>query len=189
LTRPAPDARQRRLLDAALATFTRFGFRKTSMEEVARAAHVSRQGLYLHFPTKEALFRAVIQHAVEAGLALARARIGDDDRTIEERLIGAFDEWTGRYVGMVGENVADLHEATALLGGEVIAEHDERFLELIVKAIKGSKLPAAFKAHQISARQLAETLHAVARGLKHSCTSRADFVERMGVAVRALCRA
>src|SRR3954454_8774059 len=93
---PTDSARRRQLLEAALSVFLKFGFRKTSMEEVARAAHVSRQGLYLHFPTKEALFRAVIQHAVEAGLALARARIGDDDRTIEERLIGAFDEWTGR---------------------------------------------------------------------------------------------
>jgi len=45
---PVPDPddlRRRRLLDVALATFLRFGFRKTSMEEVARAAGLSRQGL------------------------------------------------------------------------------------------------------------------------------------------------
>ena len=34
--------RRRRLLDAALNTFLRYGFRKTSMEEVARAAKLSR---------------------------------------------------------------------------------------------------------------------------------------------------
>ncbi|MFD6726563.1 helix-turn-helix domain-containing protein, partial [Streptomyces sp. NPDC060131] len=48
--RPAPtgaDADRRTMvLESAMATFARFGYRKTSMEEVARAAHISRPGLY-----------------------------------------------------------------------------------------------------------------------------------------------
>ena len=31
----------------------RYGFKKTSMDDVAQAAGVSRQGLYLYFDTKE----------------------------------------------------------------------------------------------------------------------------------------
>jgi AcrR family transcriptional regulator len=52
------QTRPKNLLDASLSAFLRYGFRKTSMEEVARASHISRQGLYLHFQTKEDLFRA-----------------------------------------------------------------------------------------------------------------------------------
>ena len=44
-----------------------------------------------------------------------------------------------------------------------------------------------FELAGLNARQLAETLQATGRGLKHSCASRAEFGERMGVAVRALC--
>lgn len=187
VTAAADDPRKRRLLDAGLATFMRFGFRKASMEEVARAAHVSRQGLYLHFPSKEALFEAVVQYAVEAGLAQAAERIRDPERTIEDKLLGAFDEWTGRYIGMIGENPTDLHEATALLGGEVIGAYEERFLDLVTKAIRASSLPAAYKASGVSARQLAEMLNANARGLKHVAKSRKDFVEQFGVAVRVVC--
>lgn len=41
--------------------FLRFGYRNTSMHEVARAAGLSRQGSYLRSATEQALFHAVIE--------------------------------------------------------------------------------------------------------------------------------
>jgi AcrR family transcriptional regulator len=55
------DSRRRSLLDAALTVFSRYGYQKTSMDEVARSAQLSRQGLYLHFATKEELFQAAVR--------------------------------------------------------------------------------------------------------------------------------
>src|SRR5690349_6824915 len=133
---PAPtqdETRRRRLLEAALATFGRFGFRKTSMEEVARAAHLSRQGLYLHFPTKEDLFRAAVRFALETGIEAAGERLRDDSLSFEEKLVAAFDEWVGRYVGLIGADVTDLEEASDQLLGPIISEHEEVFTEMITK--------------------------------------------------------
>jgi TetR/AcrR family transcriptional regulator, regulator of autoinduction and epiphytic fitness len=183
----APDDRRRRLLDAALATFGRFGFRKTSMEEVARAGRLSRQGLYLHFSTKEDLFRAAVRYALETGIEAASARLGDSALSVEEKLAGAFDEWVGRYVGMIGADVTDLEEARDLLVGPLVAEHEALFIKKVAKMIRASPLPAAYKPVGLTARQLADTLHATALGLKHVCASRAEFGERFAVAVRALC--
>jgi AcrR family transcriptional regulator len=184
----ASDDRRTRLLDAALATFVRFGFRKTSMEEVARAADVSRQTLYFHFATKEDLFRAAVDHAMRTGLDAAAQSLADPAlRSIEEKLAGAFDAWVGRYVGMVGADVTDLEEASNALVGPLFAKSEERFVEMMVKAIRASGLPAAYRSEGISARQLADTLYATARGLKHQAASRAEFRERLGVALRALC--
>lgn len=98
---PLDDARRRGLLEAALTVFTRYGFRKTSMEEVARAARVSRQGLYLHFATKEELFQATVKHTLESSLQAAVAALREGD-TLEQKLVRAFDEWVGRFVGMMG---------------------------------------------------------------------------------------
>ncbi|MDX2086804.1 MAG: TetR/AcrR family transcriptional regulator [Kofleriaceae bacterium] len=182
------DPRRRRVLDVALATFQRFGFRKTSMEEVARAAGISRQGLYLSFATKEALFVAAIEYAVEDGLTAAVTVAKDESLALEDKLVGLFDAWTGRYVGMMGEHVTDLHEATLLHGGELLRDAEARFLDLVIKVIRGSKLPVTFKASGLSARELAETLQATARGLKTICTSREDFGARMRLAVRVMCR-
>jgi AcrR family transcriptional regulator len=181
-----PDDRSVRLLDAALATFVRYGFRKTSMEEVARAAGLSRQGLYLHHATKEELFRAVIRHFLESGLAAVKTRL-DADAPLEDRLVGAFDAWVGRFVGLLGDNVSDLYEASRQLVGPLIDEHEEAFVDALAKLIRASGLPAAYRSVGLNARQIAETLNATARGLKHGCTSRPDFAQRMTLAVRAMC--
>jgi TetR/AcrR family transcriptional regulator of autoinduction and epiphytic fitness len=157
------------------------------MEEVARAAGLSRQGLYLHFPNKEDLFRAALAHALDQGLAAATARLADGALSLEDRLTGAFEEWVGRYVGTLGDDVADLHDASRTLGASTVDEHERAFDEGVVRALRGSGLPAAYKAVGLTAKQLAETLHATARGLKSTCPTRDAFASAMRVAVRALC--
>ena len=121
----------------ALATFMRFGYRKTSMEEVARAAGISRQGLYLHFATKEELFRAVVRYFLSTGLEAAHARMQGHAQSVEAKLVGAFDEWLGRFIGMMGADVKDLHEATDQLVGPMIAEHEEKFVESVTQGDPG----------------------------------------------------
>lgn len=50
-----------RILDAAMLVFRRHGFRRSSIEQAAEAAGLTRQALYHHFDSKEALFRAVVE--------------------------------------------------------------------------------------------------------------------------------
>jgi len=181
------DPRRTRLLEAAVAVFARFGFRKTSMDEVARAAGVSRQGLYLHFANKEDLFRAAVGHALETSFRDAAARLADPKLTLEAKLVAAFDEWVGRYVGMVGPGATDLSEAWDALVGPLTHEHENHFAEAIAKTLRASGLAGAYKASGLTARQLADTLQATARGWKHETPTRAAFVAAITVAVRAMC--
>ena len=58
-----------RILDAAMAVFRRHGFRRSSIEQAAEAAGLTRQALYHHFKSREALFRAVIERLHEDALA------------------------------------------------------------------------------------------------------------------------
>src|SRR5271170_6275172 len=92
------DARQGALLDAAVGVFARYGFRKASMDEVARAAGVSRQGLYLQFANKEELFRKALEHSLSTQLSAANAALSRREDCLEKRLIAACDAWSGRFV-------------------------------------------------------------------------------------------
>jgi AcrR family transcriptional regulator len=58
-----------RILDAAMAVFRRHGFRRSSIEQAADTAGLTRQALYHHFNSKEALFRAGIERLHEDALA------------------------------------------------------------------------------------------------------------------------
>lgn len=63
------DAR-RRVLDAAIACFTRSGFHGTSMHEICAEAGMSPGALYRYFPSKEAIIIAIVEEerALRAGL-------------------------------------------------------------------------------------------------------------------------
>src|ERR1700675_2203986 len=68
-----------RILDAAMAVFRRHGFRRSSIEQAAEEAGLTRQALYHHFESREALFRAVIEQLHENALAaeIAAANAAD----------------------------------------------------------------------------------------------------------------
>jgi len=63
------EARPQELLEAALALFVEKGFAATRTEEVARQAGVSKGTLYLYYPSKEELFKAVVRHNLSSLIA------------------------------------------------------------------------------------------------------------------------
>jgi AcrR family transcriptional regulator len=54
-------SRRERILDAAFHAFSTRGYRDTAMDEIAGASETSKGGVYFHFPTKEAIFRELMQ--------------------------------------------------------------------------------------------------------------------------------
>ena len=58
------EARPQELLDAALDLFVERGFAATRSEDVAARAGVSKGTLYLYYPSKEELLKAVVRHNV-----------------------------------------------------------------------------------------------------------------------------
>jgi AcrR family transcriptional regulator len=79
------EARPGELLDAALDLFVEKGFAATRSEEVAARAGVSKGTLFLYFPTKEELFKAVVR----------------------ENMSGRFAEWNEEFEGFEG-STADM---------------------------------------------------------------------------------
>ena len=182
----ATDARLVPVLDAAVGVFARFGFRKTSMDEVARAAGVSRQGLYLQFANKEELFRKALVHTLNQQLNAAVAAVDQDDG-LEQRLIAACEAWSGRFVGSLGADAADLMCTSTSLAGSTLSDYETQFESAVTDAIVNSPLAGICGLAGLRPAAVARALHATARGLKHSATSREDFLKGITAAARMLC--
>lgn len=182
----ATDARLVPVLDAAVGVFARFGFRKTSMDEVARAAGVSRQGLYLQFANKEELFRKALVHTLNQQLNAAVAALDQDDG-LEQRLIAACEAWSGRFVGSLGADAADLMCTSTSLAGSTLSDYETQFESAVTDAIVNSPLAGICGLAGLRPADVARALHATARGLKHSATSREDFLKGITAAARMLC--
>jgi len=183
---PTTDPRVAAILDAALPVFLRYGYRKTSMQDVAAAADISRQGLYLHFPGKEQLFRAAAIHHFARGLAAAREALAGD-APLTERVPEAFDIWMGQFVGIASTDASDLAEVGHALIGADVQVFEAQFAALLTQAIEGSSVASALATRGISAAECAQMLLAVGRGSKHSVTTRAEFRAQLALATRILC--
>src|SRR5260370_21935849 len=62
---PASD-RRRQLLETALDLFSRKGFQGTTTKEIAAAAGVTEAIIFRHFPSKQALYTAVLDYQHES---------------------------------------------------------------------------------------------------------------------------
>ncbi len=149
------------------------------MDDVARAADISRPGLYFLFSSKENLFRAAVVDALDADLEMAAQVLREPERPLRERLIEAFDLWTGRYVGPMARELAVLIDTNPTLLGQIVTAYPQRFIEMITNALADA-VPARRKG---VADDMARTLHSTAVGIKYEAATRAEFVERMTVAI------
>ena len=181
------DRRLAALLDAAVSVFARFGFRKASMDDVARAAGVSRQGLYLVFSTKEELFRRALEHSLGNQLSAAIASLARAEDDLESRLIAACMEWSGRFVGSLGSDASDLMCASTALAGATLARYEAQFEAALASAISASPLAATCAAADLDPRDLARSLHAAARGLKEISKTPQEFAAGATAVVRMVC--
>jgi AcrR family transcriptional regulator len=83
------DTTTERVLAGALAQFEDFGIRRTTMEEVARRAGVSRVTVYRRFPGKERLVEAVVLWEAQRFFAELEGAVARLD-SVEDRIVEGF---------------------------------------------------------------------------------------------------
>jgi TetR/AcrR family transcriptional regulator len=102
------QARPGELLDAALDLFVEKGFAATRSEEVAARAGVSKGTLFLYFPSKEELFKAVVRenmvrHQTEGAEEIARFE-GPTAELLKHLML----EWWRRYGATKASGISKL---------------------------------------------------------------------------------
>ncbi|MFT0859933.1 TetR/AcrR family transcriptional regulator [Ancylobacter sp. G4_0304] len=108
-TAPKADPR-RRVLDAAIACFTRNGFHGTSMHEICAEASMSPGALYRYFPSKDAIIIAIVE----------------EERTLRARLMEHLEsapDFVGALTAMGTQLfTGEMEMVCAELGPEIAAE-------------------------------------------------------------------
>ncbi len=90
------EARPQELLEAALSLFVEKGFAATRSEEVAIRAGVSKGTLYLYFPSKEELFKAVVRQNLSTLIAEGQGMVDTFEGSTSELLARLMQAWWTR---------------------------------------------------------------------------------------------
>jgi AcrR family transcriptional regulator len=159
------------LLVQAEKVFNAFGYRRTSMGEVAKVAGVSRQGLYHHFPNKPALFVAVMTHghantvdkSIEARDA-ARAR-GEDFESIVTAMLDARFGTMLRWIRTT-PHWGELFEEVTHRCAHVVLEQTLRFNRLLTELVENEIASGRLElADGVTPEELAAAFGTAARGI------------------------
>jgi len=93
--RPGGEERRRQIIAEAIRCFAAKGFRGTTIRELAGAVGLTEAALYRYFPSKEALYQAIIDEKIAAPSPLSeveQAASAGDDRAVFAGLARSFLE-------------------------------------------------------------------------------------------------
>ena len=125
-----------RILQAAQSLFIRYGVKRTSIDEVARAADIAKGTLYLYYDSKEMLFAEVAKNICADILAEAN-KAAAMPAPLAERLVGILDSEIGVLHRLVehSPHVRELTETKEALASAAFATLDQDIKQLITTLI------------------------------------------------------
>lgn len=155
------------ILDAALAVFHQYGYGKATMQDIARAAGLSRAALYLHFPTKEDLFRAGTRRAHAQALERADVALAAEGDVVA-RVDAAMAAYFGGLMAQIASSVhgGELFDASLSVTGDLVAESHDALIERLAGVLDQARLSIV----DATAEEVARMLLAVANGLQKTST-------------------
>jgi TetR/AcrR family transcriptional regulator, regulator of autoinduction and epiphytic fitness len=170
----------------ATLLFSRYGYKKTSVELLAAEASVAKPTIYAYFADKGALFVAVCDKLM--GDILAKARAARDAETLEERVFGMLSAKFTSIFELVhtSPHAGELLDSKDALARRVFAKGDAAFLDLLIAEIElaeRAKELALREAELDPPRFAALLLHA-GHGAAHGVAA----VDQQRRALRALVR-
>jgi AcrR family transcriptional regulator len=139
-----PD-RRRAILEAAFKTFVSYGFKRTTMADIADEAGISRPALYLQFKNKGDIFRAGFEMFVEELLAAMETILSGDhnlpDRVAEAVIAGMVTPFKGIVDTPHGAELFDAKQALAAdLGNGWFARMQELIAAAMERAIVAGEM-------------------------------------------------
>jgi AcrR family transcriptional regulator len=138
-----PEVRPHQILEAAFRVFGTRGLHQATLDDVARAAGITKGTIYLYFPSKAALFSAMLRARVNDLLPPMEAPDGRSTPSVHRQLVMLAQRlyqffkspaFLAMYRTMVGE-APQLPEAAALLYREGILPANRRLAEVIRRGI------------------------------------------------------
>jgi len=187
---PTDDKREA-ILDAAELQFTRYGFRRTSMQDIARETGVSRASLYLHFANKEEIFRALAEKLHEHSLRSAEQHLmgeGAAAEGIATRVEAALLEQMLPFLEIVAKSPhgSEIYDESSRLCGDLVLDYSKRFRELLTSAVAAAARSGEIDLEPLglTAPSAAELLHLGGMGFKHAGPDVASVEKRVRRFVR-----
>jgi AcrR family transcriptional regulator len=175
------------LVIGVLKTFAQYGYRKTSMANLADVFGISRQALYKRFSNKELIFAWLVSEINATAISGMTNALSDSSLSIVERLVLGFDSWTGRYVDILRSSP---HAGGIMDSGITIAknnlEHGKTVADRIRILIARELVIEGIAEDLAEGERIAFVMYMGSKGLTLSAPDRNAYLEKIGLIVQTV---
>lgn len=189
---PDIDPKRARVLEGAMKVFLAYGYARTTMDDIARAADMSRPALYLLFRNKADIYRAIAVSVLSRSAQHAGKVLGADGPFFERMMLAV----EGSLIDLMREVMASPHGAeildmkTSLAADLACNWHDGlvgHFTAAIAREAAGNGVDPATRG--FSAEQLADFLLDGLEGMKARSSDPDRQAEMAAALIRVVERA
>lgn len=174
------DPKRTRILDAAMRLVLAYGYSRTTMDDLAKAADMSRPAIYLHFRNKTDVYRAVARREFDRCQAHVTELVRSD-RPFGERMLAAIEHMTIDVMCSFVESPhgQEIIELKSELAGDIVRESQRLTSALFSEAIarEADRLCIDLRTRGLCAEVLAELLVDGMEGM-HMRETREDALRR-----------
>jgi AcrR family transcriptional regulator len=171
---PSLPEKQQRVLEAAFGCFAAYGFQRTNMSDIAKAAGMSRPALYLVFENKRDIARGLVRKMKDTSLAIAKKALSRD-APLATRLAEAFHARETAFLEAVEGSAhgQELFDTGLELATDILHEGEAEFSKALQQALRraGRQGEIDPKAAGLSVPRLTDLLINGAHGQKTGVTS------------------
>jgi len=166
------------ILDAAMTAFARYGFRRTKMDDIARASGIARTALYKIYRNKEHIFTALVEQ-VHIAAEQEAEQVLASEAPFRERLCDAMVARDRHLltIGHSGPHADEIAELYLSLAWELSQRFNNRLSALIAQSVDQAildrqfTLPAAF----VSSGDFARLARLALEGIKKEIKAEDEF--------------
>jgi AcrR family transcriptional regulator len=168
--REGGSAKPNAIVLAGLKLFTQFGYRKTSIDDIANAAQVAKRTVYLHFENKAAVFLAILEYLGDQVRQRCAAAEGAGGTAVD-RLAGLLDAYYGLAFELFSksEHMPELEETFSTLArariGDLNTEYEDRLARFLRSLQKTGAIGGPPQG--LTVEQIVHILVRAADGAKH----------------------
>jgi AcrR family transcriptional regulator len=173
----AASARRQHIIRVAISVFLRYGYARTTLADIAKAAGLARTALYVLFSDKEAIFSAVVETMVAEKLSGIRRGLPKKS-SFEAKLRFACESW-----GADGFDLVQAHpDARDMfdLGFASVCGGYSAFEELLVEIIRE---PLRDSGLSVQAKEVAHGIAFAIKGFKDIARDGKEIRRMIGVEV------
>ena len=179
MTNDFTDPKKLAILEASWAVFATYGFRKTSMDDIAREARMSRPALYQHYRNKEDISRSLVRHHYQQ----AAERVGDiltSEGDLTETLARAFAAQGGKAMEVVltSPHGMEMLDTGSQVAADIVAEGERHLAEVYAGWLEAGAAQGRVRL-ATGPQEMASALTAALKGAKLAATDYADYEARL----------